>query len=91
MYAIRSYYASFPTIPGVTLAGRCQPAKQVGGDYFDFLPREGDQFDLVIADVSGHDVGAALLMAETRTFIRSQAHHKATPSDLMDRVNRFFV
>jgi len=82
---------SFPTIPGVTLAGRCQPAKQVGGDYFDFLPREGDQFDLVIADVSGHDVGAALLMAETRTFIRSQAHHKATPSDLMDRVNRFFL
>jgi len=82
---------SFPALQGVSLAGRCLPAKQVGGDYYDFLPREGSLFDLVIADVSGHDIGAALLMAETRTFIRSQIHRNISPSDMMDSVNRFFL
>jgi len=82
---------NFPLIPGVSLAGRCMTAKQVGGDYYDFLPRDGDHFDLVIADVSGHDIGAALLMAEARTFIRSQAHRRIYPNDMMDEVNHFFL
>ena len=81
----------FPPIPDINFAGRCMTAKQIGGDYFDFLQREGEQFDLVIADVSGHDIGAALLMAEARTFIRSQAHREISPNEMLDAVNRFFL
>ena len=62
-----------PTVEGVLLAGSCLPATHVGGDYFDFFSRKEHLVDLVIADVSGHSVGAALIMVETRTFLRAQA------------------
>jgi Na+/proline symporter len=79
-----------PQLTGIALAGTCVPAHQVGGDYYDFLQRGDNLLDLVIADVSGHNVGAALLMAETRTFIqaRSQGIHRA--SDIMSALNEFF-
>lgn len=63
-----------PVIEGVQLAGNCMPATHVGGDYFDFFYRESNIVDLVIADVSGHSVGAALIMVETRTLLRAQLH-----------------
>jgi phosphoserine phosphatase RsbU/P len=71
---------SVPEIPGIALAGICVPASQVGGDYYDYLVRDDDSLDLVIADVSGHNVGAALLMAETRTFIQARARSIHTPA-----------
>jgi serine phosphatase RsbU (regulator of sigma subunit) len=82
--------AKVPQLTGIALAGACVPAHQVGGDYYDYLQRGDKLLDLVIADVSGHNVGAALLMAETRTFIqaRSQGIHRA--SDIMSALNEFF-
>ncbi|WP_045227154.1 SpoIIE family protein phosphatase [Methyloterricola oryzae] len=57
---------------GALIAGYCQPARHVGGDYFDyFCGRDG--IDIVIADVSGHSVGAALVMAETRSSLKAEA------------------
>ncbi|QXP90991.1 PAS domain S-box protein [Methylococcus capsulatus] len=56
----------------VEIAGFCVPATHVGGDYFDYFHR-GDCVDLVIADVSGHSVGAALIMAEVRSVLRTEA------------------
>ncbi len=79
-----------PDISGLSLAGICVPASQVGGDYYDYLVRDNGSLDIVIADVSGHNVGAALLMAETRTFIQARAHGINTPSEMMDALNRFF-
>ncbi len=79
-----------PEIKGLTLAGRCVPARQVGGDYYDFLPRSERALDLVIADVSGHNVGAALIMAETRTFIQARAQELTTASEIMGQLNEFF-
>ena len=79
-----------PDIPGLSLGGICVPASQVGGDYYDYLERDNGSLDLVIADVSGHNVGAALLMAETRTFIQARARGIHTPSQMMDELNRFF-
>ena len=79
-----------PEIPGVALAGRCMPARQVGGDYYDFLPRGENSLDLVIADVSGHNVGAALIMAETRTFIQARAQEMESASEIMPALNEFF-
>jgi sigma-B regulation protein RsbU (phosphoserine phosphatase) len=63
-----------PVMEGIELAGRCMPATQVGGDYFDFFCRENNILDVVIADVSGHSVGAALIMVETRTVLRAQVN-----------------
>jgi sigma-B regulation protein RsbU (phosphoserine phosphatase) len=58
-------------LPGAELAGVCVPASHVGGDYFDFFHASGD-VDAVIADVSGHSVGAALIMAEVRSTLRAE-------------------
>ncbi|MBE0599094.1 MAG: SpoIIE family protein phosphatase [Desulfuromonadales bacterium] len=79
-----------PDIPGLRLAGRCVPARQVGGDYYDFLSRRENNIDLLIADVSGHNIGAALIMAETRTFILARARELASPGLIMQAINEFF-
>ncbi len=57
-------------LPGIELAGLCLSAARVGGDYFDYFYR-GDWLDIVIADVSGHNVGAALIMTELRSALRA--------------------
>ncbi|ADU65344.1 Stage II sporulation protein E [Desulfurispirillum indicum S5] len=80
--------AEVPDLPGVSLAGICIPAHQVGGDYYDFLLRE-ELLDLVVADVSGHNIGAALVMTQARTFIQSRARDNRHPSELLAELNRF--
>jgi sigma-B regulation protein RsbU (phosphoserine phosphatase) len=79
-----------PEIKGIQIGGICLPAKEVGGDYYDYLHHEDGRLDLVIADVSGHNVGAALIMAETRTIIRSRSSQFNNPRDLLYELNRFF-
>ncbi len=79
-----------PDIPGINLAGICVPAKDVGGDYYDFLHHADGRLDLLIADVSGHNIGAALIMAETRTFIQSRSEHLGTPENILKALNTFF-
>ncbi len=79
-----------PEVPGIQLGGICLPAKEVGGDYYDFLHHEDGRLDLVIADVSGHNVGAALIMAETRTIIRSRSGQFSNPRELLNELNQFF-
>lgn len=81
---------SIPQIPGIQLRGICVPTKDVGGDYYDFLLHPDGGIGLVIADVSGHNVGAALLMAETRTLIRARYGQIGTPRDTLAELNRFF-
>lgn len=79
-----------PQIPGISLAGICVPAKEVGGDYYDYLERDDGSLDLVIGDVSGHNVGSALLMAETRTFIRAHAGKLPATEQVLASLNEFF-
>ena len=79
-----------PEIPGIELAGICVPAKDVGGDYYDYLHHDDGRLDVVIADVSGHNVGAALLMAETRTFIQSRSAFLGSPVNILKALNQFF-
>jgi phosphoserine phosphatase RsbU/P len=81
--------ARVPQLAGLSLAATCIPAREVGGDYYDFLPRGADRLDLLIADVSGHNVGAALIMTEARTFIRSHFEMLATPQQTTTALNRF--
>lgn len=81
---------STPDISGISLAGLCVPARQVGGDYYDFLPRGDGSLDLVIADVSGHDVSSALIMAETRTFIQARGKEILSAREMLNALNEFF-
>ena len=79
-----------PHIPGLSLAGTCETARLVGGDYYDFLFKQGEYLDILIADVSGHNVGAALLMAQARTFIHALANKNLRPTEIMCSLNEFF-
>ncbi|QXE92378.1 SpoIIE family protein phosphatase [Geomonas subterranea] len=76
-----------PTLPGVSIACRCVPAAHVGGDYYDFFERERQVVDLVMADVSGHSVGAALIMVETRSVLRAQIKEPRSARDLLTLLN----
>lgn len=71
------------------VTGYCLPADQVGGDYFDYFFRSEDQLDMIIADVSGHSIGPALFMVETRSAIRTQANRLGTPSETLGVLNNF--
>jgi sigma-B regulation protein RsbU (phosphoserine phosphatase) len=77
-----------PVIQGLRLASRCLPAAHVGGDYFDFFQRGESLLDFVIADVSGHSVGAALIMVETRSVLRAQAQGTGGASGMLTALNR---
>jgi Na+/proline symporter/serine phosphatase RsbU (regulator of sigma subunit) len=79
-----------PDIRNASVAGICVPAQQVGGDYFDFLRRSEDVLDLVIADVSGHNLSAALIMGWTRTFIQARARDIRGPGKVLNALNEFF-
>ena len=74
------------------VAGICIPASHVGGDYYDFF-RVNDHLDAVIADVSGHSVGAALIMAEARSTLRAETRNAGNgrgdhgPSEILRVLN----
>jgi len=76
-----------PEIFGVDLAGKCISAAHVGGDYYDFFLRNDNTVDLMIADVSGHSVGAALIMAEVRTLLRAQVNTAHSASAILNILN----
>ena len=79
-----------PTLPGMDLAARYRPAGDgslIGGDFYDVLPRE-DGLDLVIGDVTGKGARAAALTAQVRHTLRTAAQYEASPSAVLDVVNR---
>ncbi len=82
-----------PQIPGWQFASHYDAAWQVGGDFYDFIPLdEGPTaLCLVIADVSGKGVPAALYMAVARTLMRSEARRAASPADVLGQVNEFIL
>jgi sigma-B regulation protein RsbU (phosphoserine phosphatase) len=68
---------SSPLIPGFTIQGLCAPAGAVSGDWYDFIPLSDGRWGLVLADVSGKGMAAALLMSATRRLVRSLAESMA--------------
>jgi len=80
-----------PVLPGIQLAFLSVPAAHVGGDYYDFFVREGRIFDAVIADVSGHNVGAALIMVETRSVLRAQVNVVSSPGKILSSLNNLLL
>ncbi len=77
-----------PPVPGYEISGINVPARQVSGDYFDYLHVDDQRTGIAIADVSGKGIPASLIMAMCRSVIRSQAAGNTSAADLLRRVNR---
>jgi PAS domain S-box-containing protein len=75
------YPQASPEIPGLDIAGSVFPVRAVCGDYFDYIKMPNDRLGIAIGDVKGHGFGPALIMAQTRAYLRSLVQ---THSDLGD-------
>ncbi len=80
--------AEAPGIRGFEISGVNVPARQVSGDYFDYIKVDEERLGVAIADVSGKGVPASLIMAICRSVLRSQAAQNASPADVLRKVNR---
>ena len=74
-------------MPGVSLSGHCEPAREVGGDYYDFLPLPNERIGILIADVAGKGTSAALYMAELKGLVLSLSRHHVSPRTLLIEAN----
>jgi sigma-B regulation protein RsbU (phosphoserine phosphatase) len=78
-----------PSIPGLDVVGLCVPAREVGGDLFDYLALPGGQWAIAVGDVAGKGVSAALIMAGLQASVRGlSADGIADLPELMTRLNR---
>jgi phosphoserine phosphatase RsbU/P len=80
-----------PAHNGWDLGARWQPARQVGGDFYDIFDLGNDQLGLVVADVSDKGMPAALYMTVTRTLIRASLQTYHTPAEVLMHVNNLLV
>jgi sigma-B regulation protein RsbU (phosphoserine phosphatase) len=76
-----------PSVAGLDYCGQCRPAREVGGDYYDFLELSEGRLGFAIGDVSGKGMGAALMMASLEASLRALASVVDDPAELMGRVN----
>ncbi len=77
-----------PQIAGYEIAGASKPAEWTSGDYFDYIPMYDGSVAVVVADVSGHGIGPALMMSATRAFLRALAQTSCDVGEILTQVNR---
>ena len=80
-----------PQMPGFDIAGMARPATKAGGDYYDWQPLPDGRLVVAIADVTGHGVAPALVMAVCRAYARATAPTSASASDFLERMNGLIV
>jgi phosphoserine phosphatase RsbU/P len=78
-------------MPGLQMTAHCSPAREVGGDYYDFLPLGDERIGVLIADVSGKGTSAALYMAELKGLMLSLSQIHTSPRALMIAANRIIA
>jgi sigma-B regulation protein RsbU (phosphoserine phosphatase) len=79
----------YPDLDGYEISAMSLPAKQVGGDYYDFIRLPDGRMVLAIADVSGKGVPAAILTATTRSYLQSETQHPShTLAEIIESINR---
>jgi sigma-B regulation protein RsbU (phosphoserine phosphatase) len=79
------------SMPGLSITAVCVPAREVGGDYYDFLPLDDHRVGVLIADVSGKGTSAALYMAELKGLVLSLSLIHTSPRELMMAANRIIA
>jgi sigma-B regulation protein RsbU (phosphoserine phosphatase) len=80
-----------PLVEGYRIDGHCSPAGAVGGDWYDYITLADGKLGLVLADVSGKGMAAAMLMSATRGVLRSLAMTLSSPAQVLAALNRFLV
>jgi sigma-B regulation protein RsbU (phosphoserine phosphatase) len=80
-----------PRLPGFELSARMLAARMIGGDFYDVLPLGADRLGLVVGDVSGKGVPAALFMALTCSLLRAEASRTESPEETLRAVNRHLL
>lgn len=80
-----------PIIAGLDIAAFSRPAEIIGGDYFDFFKFRDGAHGLVIADVSGHGVSAAMFVSSLQMAIQTMAPDALSPAEILERLNRFYI
>ncbi len=80
-----------PIVPGFDIAGWSQPARFAGGDTYDFMTLPDGRLLIMLADVSGHGVGPALVVAEVRALIRAVAGHCANATEILTAANELLT
>jgi serine phosphatase RsbU (regulator of sigma subunit) len=79
---------TLPELPGYEVAAHYRPAREVGGDFYDFLELEDGRLGLVVGDATGHGVPAALMMANTQSVLRAVAQRGGSePGRILAEVN----
>jgi phosphoserine phosphatase RsbU/P len=78
-------------MPGLSATALCIPAREVGGDYYDFLPLDEYRVGILIADVSGKGTSAALYMAQLKGLVLSLSRIHASPRGLLVAANRLIA
>jgi sigma-B regulation protein RsbU (phosphoserine phosphatase) len=88
----QSYFPrSAPGIPGFELAGASYPAQETGGDYYDYFHLPGDRVGMVLADATGHGIGPALVMSQTRAYLQALLPQDLDVSEMATRLNNFLL
>ena len=87
MEILPKIFPPFPHRHELNIFATIEPAREVGGDFYDFFFMDDDIFCFVIGDVSGKGVPAALFMAVTKTLIKAASTKGLTPDEIMNRVN----
>jgi serine phosphatase RsbU (regulator of sigma subunit)/anti-sigma regulatory factor (Ser/Thr protein kinase) len=76
-----------PQLPGWEVAAYYQPAREVGGDFYDFIALAGGMLGIVIGDVTDKGVPAAMVMAAARSLLRAESQRRASPGAVLEQVN----
>ena len=77
-----------PEITGYDIAGVCIPTYEIGGDYYDYIKLDNNNLAIIIADVSGDGIPAALIMASFRAMLRNQLKIYNEPAEIMNLLNQ---
>jgi len=80
-----------PDLPGWHVAAYYRPAREVGGDFYDFIELPDGEIGIVVGDVTDKGVPAALVMATTHSLLRAEAPRLVSPSKVLERVNALLV
>jgi sigma-B regulation protein RsbU (phosphoserine phosphatase) len=82
---------SCPSIEGFDITGMCIPCREVGGDWYDYIPLKDGRLGIVLGDVSGKGMGAAFLMSSARSVLRMQTLRGLSPGKILAEVNNILI
>jgi len=80
-----------PPVKGMDISGTSLYCDNTGGDYYDYFPLPDNRFGIAVADVCGHDVGAAILMTSVRAFLHMAVAGYRSPAELLNIVNQYIT